>query len=314
MQKYIGDIITEARRDTRNTDTNSISTEDFLRYANYAQERLYGLIQQRYSWVFTTKYEISLTAGEDEYTVPDNVYLGTRFLKVEYSPDGSVNKYSPLYPASNNYQTQTYSGQPYTYHREYQTIILEPTPTATQGKIRVTYERALDRLDTRRGRVNGTPSGTTIDLTSTSFGAPSTADEALFVENAYCCISDAFGTPMLYNGVISSYNSTTDAITLAANVSTYLVTGYALADLANGYFTLGKYSTTHSKLPDAAERYLQEYVNWKIFRRDSSNDSSETNMELKEIEQEILASYALADKTVKLFPVSDYSLLIPGIE
>jgi hypothetical protein len=119
---------------------------------------------------------------------------------------------------------------------------------------------------------------------------------------------------MLYNGLISSYTAATDVVTLAANVSTYLVTGYALADLANGYMTLGKYSTTHSKLPDTAERYINEYMNWKIFRRDSSSDSDETNMELKEIEQEIVNSFHMPDKTVKSFPIADYSLLIPSFE
>ena len=313
MQTYVGDIISNARLDTRNADdiptsTNQVGIETaaFLRFVNFAQQRLQGRISKVYPVLFEAVQEIDIVDGQAQYSINDNVYLGTRIRKVEYSFSGSTQDYRPL-PPTNPYNTYNSPGRPCAYHRRDGYIILEPTPSGSTGTIRVTYERTLDRLDVRRGRINGTPSGAVIDLTHSTYGGPSTADEALFVAGTYVCACDHYGTPILYNGIISSYNSSTDALTLAANVDTYLVEGKTLADLADGYITLGKYTTTHSKLTDEAERYLTEYCSRRIFKRESSDDATAIDAELEPIEQELIVSYKIADKDVKPIPISDYS-------
>jgi hypothetical protein len=103
---------------------------------------------------------------------------------------------------------------------------------------------------------------------------------------------------MLRNGVVSSYNAGTDVITLAANVSTYLVGTYTLANLADGYLTIGAYTTTHSKLKDVCERYLVAYMNWKALSRDAATrEKSELFREEKlDLEREIVESYRMPDK------------------
>lgn len=310
MQKYIGDIITQQRHDTRNTDVEAHSSDVLLNYNQYAQNRLYGSISLQYNYAFEESQDVNITANEDTYTVNDNVAFGSRIVSVWYSPSGAESAFRPLRPTPNRPDRLSIGTRPIFYRRRGNKVIVEPTPTVTQGKLRIVYERALDQLALRRGRVNGTPSGAVIDLTHSS-GAPTTDDEALFVENSYVCISDPFGTPLLYNGVISSYNAANDELTLKANVSTYLVSGYAPSDLADGYLTLGKYTTTHSKLPDEAEGYLIEWVNRKLHAVDSSNQFADTDQMLKEIESTIVASYRRPDKDVKLFPTHDFSLLIP---
>jgi hypothetical protein len=192
--------------------------------------------------------------------------------------------------------------------------VLDPIPDLSQGVIKVTYERALDRLALRSAQVNGAPSGTTIDLTHAAFGAPSAADEALLVANQYVCIHDYYGTPMLYNGVIASYNAPTDAITLAADVDTYLVNGYTLADLENGYLTIGKYTTTHSKLPNEAEPYFVEWVNRKLHAVESSTQFDDTDEILRELRNNVVAAFRMPDKARKSMPVSNWDILIPGYE
>jgi hypothetical protein len=313
MQTYIGDIVTNARLDTQNQDdiptsTNQvgIETKDFLRYANYAQQRLQGRISKVYPYAFEATIEIAMVADQASYSIADHVYLGTRIRKVEYSPTSAAKDYYPL-PPTNPYNTYNGAGMPCAYHRRDGNIIVEPIPSTAQGSIRVTYERTLDKLALRRGRINGTPSGAVIDLTHSTFGAPSTSDEALFVAGTYICVSDHYGTPLLYNGIISSYNAGTDDLTLAANVSTYLPTGGTLAGLADGYITLGKYTTTHSKLPEDAERYLTEYANRRVFKRELSSATGGIDADLVDIENELVSSYKVADKDVKPIPISDYS-------
>lgn len=310
--KYIGDLITESRRDTNNTDTTGISTEDFLRYANYAQDRLFGLILQTSPMSFQATKEISLVADQEAYTILDNVYLGERIVMVEYSPTGLTRDYYKIYEVGLSYRDNYPQPRPVNYIRQNGQVLLRPIPSAASGTIRVTYERDLDDVGTRRGQVNGTPSGTTIDLTHGTFGAPSTSDEALFVKDAYICISDGFGNVMLRNGIISSYNAGTDAITLAANASTYLVGSYTLANLADGYLTVGQYTTTHSNLKNPCERYLVAYMNWKILGRDTAGaaKSKVFEAEVELIEKELIQSYQLPDKDEDSIQIENPDLLL----
>ncbi len=296
--KYVGDLISESRRDSNNTDTTGISTEDFLRYANYGQEAIFGKILQTSPMSFQAESAISIVADQEAYDIPDNVYLGERIVNVEYSATGLTRDYFKLYEVSLSFRNTYPSLRPQNYIRRNGQMLLRPTPNQSGGTLRVTYERQLDSVDTRRGQVNGTPSGAVIDLTHGTFGAPSTTDEALLVANAYICISDAFGNVMLRNGLVSSYVAGTDALTLAANVSTYLVGTYTLANLADGYLTIGKYTTTHSKLKKVCERYLVAYMNWKALSRDAATrEKSELFREEKmDLEKEIVESYKLPDK------------------
>lgn len=296
--KYVGDLISQSRRDSNNTDTTGISTEDFLRYANYGQEGIFGKILQTSPMSFQAESEISIVAEQEAYSIPDNVYLGERIVNVEFSSSGLERDYFKLFEVALSFRNTYPSLRPQNYIRRNGQVLLRPTPSQSGGTLRVTYERQIDALDVRRGQVNGTPSGATIDLTHGTFLAPSAADEALLVANAYVCISDAFGNVMLRNGVVSSYNAGTDVITLAANVSTYLVGTYALANLADGYLTIGPYTTTHSKLKDVCERYLVAYMNWKALSRDAATrEKSELFREEKlDLEREIVESYRMPDK------------------
>lgn len=311
MQTYIGDIITNVRRDTRNADdipssTNlvGIQTDDFLRYANYAQERLQSRIVKAHPFTFEETIEISLVANQQSYTILDHLLYGTRIKKVEFSSTGLAMDYRRI-PPTNPYCFYNGTGYPQAYSRRNGNVLLEPTPSATTGTIRVTYQRALDRLELRRDTVSGTPSGATIHLTTASSDI-----ETRLASTNYICISDKFGTVMLYNGVVSSYSPSTDTITLAANVSTYLVTGYTLANLSGAYITLGQYTTTHSKLPDEAERFLSEYMAKRVFKRESSKDSIEIDKELLAIELDIVALYENPDEDIKRIPDSDYNYLL----
>ena len=314
MDKYVGDLITNQRNDSRNTDTDSISDENFLRYNNYAQERLYNIISKAHRFLYVYSKDISIVAGTRAYTIPDNVLADTRIIMVEFSPDGVERNFRRIPPINDRYQLNNSTGQPRAYRRGIKQVILDRIPSVSQGTLRVHYERAMDRLDLRRGRVNGTPSGAVIDLTSATYGAPTAANEALFTADTYVCVSDNYGTPQLYNGIISSYTAGTDALTLTANVSTYLQGSYTLANLDNGYLTLGKWTTTHSLLHNICEQFIHEYVCRHVFRIDAAGDWDETDKTYKELVGEILSVYETADKDRKTIPIVDYDMMIPGYE
>lgn len=316
MDKYIGTLLSEQRVDTRNGDTSAISDTTLIRYNDYAQKYLFGLITKSHPRCFIEYEDLPVTGNENIYQVTGNLAFGTRIVLVKYSYNGEEKHFRRLTPYNNLYSAYTpYPGRPRYYERRHGKVVLIPTPEVTEGTLRIFYEKALDSLALRVARVNGTPSGAVIDLTHSSFGAPSADTEtALAIPGDFICLSKPDGTVVLYNGVISSYNAGSDALTLAANVSTYLVSGYALADLADCYLTLGKWTTTHSKLPNEAEQFCTEYVNRCIHNIESSKQWATTDKVLSQLAATVLANFASPDKDIKSFPMDDFDLLIPGYD
>ena len=123
-------------------------------------------------------------------------------------------------------------------------------------------------------------------------------------------LSDVIVTPLSRLGAVSSKitlgslitASTSALITCAAHtVST--ADGESASDiLANHYIVGGKDTTTHGDLPRSVERYLISYCAWKILKRDSSVDSSEAQLELQALIQEIVNSYAMISDDVQYIP------------
>lgn len=308
--RYVGDLITAERERTNHQDytwdasTNKISAgisqAICLEFNNDAQDHLQAAILNKNPHLFVAEQTISLVAAQEIYAV--SAQRVRRIRAVRYSFTGNSQDYEPLRPHTFQ-ERQDWQGYPSFYIPYSETqILLNPIPATSQGTIKVAYHFELDDLDIRRGKVNGTPAGT-IALTST------TAENDYFLGLAdYVCISDKDGNVMARNCVVSSYVSPT--ITLAANISNYLVTGYTAANLANGYVTIGKNSTTHSKLADRCERYVKVYTQKRLLAKASSTDIAEEDEELLKMEQEILEDYAQPDSDVHEIPILDPWILL----
>lgn len=313
MDKYIGDMLTEVGRDSRNDGYTQISEEDALRYANYAQEMLQSKIAKKYPDIFLVTEEQLIVANQKSYTPTGNLYKGCRIRRVRYNQSTTDERsWYRLKPISAYEVEYARTGYPKSYYRENGSVIIHPFPDTATGRIEIQFEKQINKLDLRRAQVNGTPSGAIIDLTSSSFGAPTAATEARFVKNTYVSVVDAFGTPLMRNGLISSYDAASDALTLAANVSTYLLTGVTLAALADGYLVIGKWASTHSELSNDCERYVAEYTTQRLYKRDSSNDAGIITDEMKEMEKDIVDGYKIPDKDPKPLPIFDRELLVYG--
>lgn len=310
MDKYIGALITNQRTDTRNGDTDSIPDKDFLRFNQYAQDRLFGLITLSYNWVFEEVIEIDIVAGQNTYEIDDNLAFGTRITNVEYSHSGLGNDYRSLNVTTDRYAFDSGGSRPYCYRRRHGKVVIEGTPTQSVGKLRVTYERALDRLALRAGQVKNGIADETMPLESSGAYDVSAENEALLIAGEYVCVSSLQGEALLYNALITNYNSTTNVLTFAENVSTYLVPGKSISDLVGSFITIGKYTNTHSKLTNEAEGYFIEYVNRKVHNVDSSDQFAETDKILKEIKDMVVASYKMPDKARKAFPISSKDIWI----
>lgn len=304
MSTYVGDLITEVRRDTDNTDVSvdssgnlqaGISTEDFLRYFNFALMRLQGLIIQRNTSLFRRSQDISLVAGQAQYTIDDNVFLKESIVDVKYSPDGQENNYQELKEMGESYRSYSPSYGIVGYTRRQGSIFLTAPPSASTGKLRVVYYRAVDRLDLRRGAIDAiTFSGGSVSANTVSLDIATVSDESKArlgsIGDKYFGIVDKDGIVQAYSLPYTVYNTGTGTFTHSAKAAE---TGMTPA--IGQYLTLGKYSTTHLQELDSlqVERYMQLYAAIKIFRRDSSSDEMGVAKEFAAVEQEILETFQI---------------------
>lgn len=306
IDELVASIRTLSRNTANSDGTYAISEDEIVQYINDAQDRLQNLLSttKNIAKIFVTESIQSLVANQEAYTVPDRVLLNKQIEHIEYSATGLVTDYVRLEKLNFFNRDTNTSTYPHGYIKRGGQILLQPTPSTAQGTLRITYERELDDVSSIRGRVNGAPAAKIIDLTH-STGAPTAANEALFVNGSYVCVTAVDGRVLLYNGLIDSYNAATDALTLVANVDTYLVSGATLTELTDGYLTVGKYTTTHSKLPDNSERYLIHYPAMELFHRDSSNDFAKEVEIVAQMETDIIKALSMQTSEIQYVPQAD---------
>ena len=293
--KYVGDLIDEIRRDTRNEDEPTstqqvgISSEDFLRYGNFGQEKCFALIMAAKSTAYEASKIISLVVGQMIYAINDNVYLNENIKNVEYSNSGLDRDYGEIREISLSRRSDE-DGHVTNYIRHAGGLILTPKNNVSGAKVRVTYDRAPDRIELRRGAISVATASAT-ELTALTLDT-STHDTTALARAQYLCINDALGNVTMYNIPITSYDPVTGVITL----SPFTFEEGETADVGS-YVTVGKYTTTHSKLNYLCERYIAQYMEYKIFRRDASaEDQRAAKEDMRETLLEIAQAYADAPR------------------
>ncbi len=290
--------------------TQGIRQREFIRYANDAQMRIYNLIMQERSSLYMKLGYLDVVANQALYTLPTDIFLKHNILKVDYSTNGDARLYSPL-DLRTPRQEVSAPGYPDSYLLRQGQIVLTPIPqqAATNG-LRLNYQYIIPALDIRRGTISAITTGgaytTSITLTPATV-TDETADdlvdgwaESVSVVNAAgTIISQSTGLP------VSSYVEATGVLTFTA--SSVLTASNALT--VGQYVTFGANATTHSQLPEVAERYLREYMALRIQMRDSNTESSDTSQVLRSLEEEILDSIANLEEDLPSIPILDTSML-----
>lgn len=304
MALYTGcvdDFIIAARNDSRNTDkpdgSDNIGFQDsdFVRYLNFAQESLQTIILKANPGAFKKEVIIPVVPGVEEYTVPDRVFSGERIINIQFSFDGLEQNYQDLRQIGENYRKGTgwygsVNSYPSAYVRRSSSFIIYPTTNLSTATLRVVYERQLDTLCLRVAQI-GNYDANAKTLTLSGVNAEY---ENYLLPNSYICVSDPDGEVILRNAKVASFTPPT--LTLVDSLSGSLVDGATLTQLTGSYVTLGKYTTTHTKLNQVAWRYLSEYACIKAFQRDSSSDVDEARITLSKMEKEILDVYQDANR------------------
>lgn len=319
MIRRLDHLIYLVRERTKNldyaADANGVATEGILdnriiEFFNAAQDHLQAVIINVYPNEFVVSKEISLVANQEEYTISDNVFVNNKLISVEYNSNNNSTDFEPLDQRTIR-DRDSRKGYPNFYIRRGNKLLVNPVPSSSQGRIRVSYYRELDDLDIRRAKISAvsgltSTTFTNIDLTDTDPLPDETSKPINLTNVDHICVIDRDGTVKAYNIPVNTYTAASDLLTPR---STHVFgTGETLA--VGDWVVFGQYATTHSKLPNNCERYLLTYVQKRLMTTDESNTSIEEDEELKQIETDIVNSFAEDSRDVKYIPVLDHEALL----
>jgi hypothetical protein len=296
-------LIQEARRETDNlsfTADSGIQDSEFLRYANSAQTKILSMIQDKNPQVFLEVSTVSSVAQQEAYTLDVDVYMNTRLVMVEYT-DSIPNNYRKLRSGMMHERTSGVTGIPNLYIRRDNELLLFPTPNNSAGTIRLTWQRRLPKLDIRRAQVlSVATSGTSI---TSLFLDPSASvfDYQTIIDEGYMCVCNKDGVISMRGIPVDDIDVTTGEVTVSAGFA--FEAGESIA--VGAWATSGAYSTTNSELNEICEKYLVDFMIWKVEKRDSSESSQEQNQELQDIAMDIIGSYSAPSADIIYVPMID---------
>jgi hypothetical protein len=306
--RRIDNIITYVRQATENlsfSDDTGISDEELLSYANESQEKVQSLILNTYPDIFLREKEITSVASQESYTIPSDVFLGTRIQKVDYSRTGVSRDYYRLEQRQLVERYYGLSSDPSYYIRQSDQVLIQPAPQSSGAKIKLLYQFSVPTLDKRRATV----SSATLNLannTITTLILDTTVDldSVNLLSDNLISIVDMYGVVKMRGIKITAIDTGSGVVTVDS--SFVFETGETIA--AGHFALMGVNATTHSQLTHTCERFITAYMKWKVYARDSSSDLSAIERELASISSDIIASYADSDNSVDRVPIlnADY--------
>jgi hypothetical protein len=240
-----------------------------------------------------------------EYDLPDDSYLDNRISNAWFSITGSARERKLLKAGSLRERSFTEVGVPSIYIRSGGKIILSPVPQTTIANgLFINYVRTLNKLDTRRGEIETV---TTLDntITSLKLNINTTFEPSFILDDCFLSVVDKCGDVKMRRVPVADINQSTGDITLEPGFE--FEDGESIS--AGDYVVSGKFATNRSELPDMCERYLLQYCNWKILKRDSSNDSMEQTEELVNMRAEIVETFKQVDDDNKTITIDDTTFI-----
>lgn len=300
-------ILRRIRRETGNEDYGADSGISQTQLAEYVNEGLHFLeegLNQATSKYFSKTDFIDLVYDQEKYSLPSDMLQGAGVQLVEAKINNTdYQKIKKNLIHNRNGWTQNRSNVVNSYIIQGREILVNPKPsTNLSDGLRVTYTKALTRLDVRRGTINSaTDNGTAI--TQLIVDTTTLLDPNEFDEHDYICLVDRNGNILVKDIAIEGIDSNTGEIDLVGGSHTP-TTGETL-DPTGAFVVFGKNTSTHQLDLDAnTERFLIAYGVYKVLKQDSSTELPVQLSELQSMRDSILLSYAQPDDDILLVPES----------
>jgi hypothetical protein len=296
-------LILASRRATENqefTDTAGIQDEEFIQYFNDGQEEIHSLLNQAFPHILMASKEIQMVQGQEAYDIPEDVYLGTRIDFVEFSQNGQAQNYYPLKKGSLKERLNGLQTDPTFYIRNGSQLLLQPAPQSGSGKIRVSYQKAIPRLDIQRATVETVTLGAGNTITTLVLDDTLLLDTDALLEEGYVTITDKDGVIKMQSVPVTAISST-GVVTIDPSFVYQDGESISVGDVV----LRGKKSSQFSSLPDVTEKYLLEYANTRILIRDSSTDADAVGQVLAKVQNTLQTAFAEPDSDPDYVPVLD---------
>lgn len=304
--RTVEQLIQASRRATGNLDFSEnagVADEEFLQALNDGQEEIHALINLNFPTILMAVKIQQIFANVDSYAIPSDCYMGTRLDYLEYSPSGLSSDYYPIRKGSVKERINGQSGNPAYYIRQGSSVIMQPPPQ-NGGYLRMTYQKAIPVLDKKRGQVAAVSLGTST-INSLTLDTTTELDAAGLEEQNFITIVDKNGLVKMRYIPIDGVDQSTGVVTVSSG---FVFEAGETIDVGDSAVR-GKYSSTHSQLPDICEKYLLEYCNMRIFVRDSSTDQAEIAVLMQKIEATLKQAFAEPDNDPDRIPIIDPSFL-----
>jgi hypothetical protein len=303
MLRRVDLLITQIRRQSENqefTSTSGISDDEILEYVNNGLHRLQTVILTQHPNVFIKEKVIPCVAGQEEYSIPSDCYLGNKITLIEYSETGLDRDYRPLERGILRNRTSDIQGNPLFYIRRSEKFLLNPIPQTSQSKVRISYIKRINEVDKRRGVIStAITSGSSITSLIIDTGGNPPLDSTSLSEHEHLCVVDREGNITMANIPFDSIDSSTGIVTISSGFTFEDGESISVGD----YIVGGLDTSSHSEYQRNCERYIIAYSTYKLMARDSSIDITEQNEELINMEREIAATYAEIEDDIVTIPI-----------
>lgn len=297
---YLILLARNAAKNEANTDGSyAIADVDVIQYFNDAQDYFQAVISgaKQTSKLFSVRKEIPIVREQEEYAIPDRLYINKGIHLVEYSYSGLQVDYRRLKKLE-LFNSDSSASDPIGYYRRNGLICLVGIPAVSQGKLRVTYERQVDDLDIRRGQVDVVTGLTSTTFTSATITGPDTTSLINLSNIDYVSFVDEDGNRKAFNVKISY-----SAGTITPDPSWQFETGDTIA--SGDYVVLNKYSTTHSQLPDECESFMIQYAALCMKAKDNGDLRGIDKNRLDEMGTELLKAFGSQTAEIQEIPQID---------
>lgn len=293
-------LIKRARAESLNKEYSTvvgIPQEDFVSWANEAQDRLFSEAIKQHPKYFLAEKIIDSVSNQEAYDLPERIYL-SHIENMEYSVDGTELNYYRLDQAKLPERISYPVGNPGYYIRRSKQFLLVPAPqNGGAAKIRVNYVKEIPRLDIRRAKISAvTASSTAVTaLTLTAADLATLDPGGELANNNYLSIVDRDGNLLMAGLEYDSVNTGTGVVTITGGSFTF-ESGESIS--TSDYVVIGEYACNKPDLPNTAERYLIEWMTYRATFRDGSQRSKDQKALCDEILVDTIGSFADIDHDI----------------
>lgn len=258
-------------------DEYGIQQDFFIVALNKANNVIQRYLVTEMAEPFAAYKDLTGVTDQVNYSLPTDIFIPNLVYTVNYSGTGLERDLCEPLQKMDVREYGNGSGSPYKWLVDGNVLYLDQAPVGG-SLIRIRYERRLNKLDIRRGQVS-TVTDTSSSVTVLTLDTASD-DETNLPNAEYLTTVDAFGNVTCRNIAITSYDTTTGAVTLYGGSHTY-DTGENIS--AGDYVCIGNSASTHFQLPDCFEDYYIDFVKNEVYELLSEDEQQVSNPKLDRI-------------------------------